>query len=300
MLNFLPAFIRATIAAFLYLISTIFWALATFVLALITYIVPLKSWRQCWQHHLHSVPDYWNDTNEMITKLTTKVVWDIQGVENLEPKTWYLLLSNHQSWIDIIVLHIVLKHKIPSLRFFMKRELLWQFPIASQACLLLGYPFMQRYSKDYLKKHPELKGKDFENTKKSCEKYKNIPITMTNFVEGHRFTQARHDKQESPYQYLLKPRAAGAAYTLMMMGEYLKTILDVTIVYPKNKNLNLWDFFCGRISPIIIRVKALPITKDLLGDYENDRNYKIFFQNWLNQLWQEKDRLIGEIKKHYE
>ena len=35
----------------------------------------------------------------------------------------------------------------------------------------LDYPFLYRHSAEYLKEHPEQKGKDFEATRKACEKF---------------------------------------------------------------------------------------------------------------------------------
>jgi 1-acyl-sn-glycerol-3-phosphate acyltransferase len=53
-----------------------------------------------------------------------------------------------------------------------------------------------------------------------------------NFLEGTRFTPAKHAKQQSPYRHLLKPKAGGIALALNAMGDKFRAILDVTIVYP--------------------------------------------------------------------
>lgn len=66
------------------------------------------------------------------------------------------------------------------------------------------FPFMRRYSQLFLLKYPHLKGKDIEITKKACQKYKDLPVSIMNFVEGTRFTPEKHKKQESPYKNLLK------------------------------------------------------------------------------------------------
>ena len=178
-------------------------------------------------------------------------------------------------------------------KFFLKKELLWSLPIASWACWLLDYPFMHRYGKAFLAKHPELKGKDIENTKKACEKFKHIPTTVTSFVEGTRFSEEKKQHQQSPYQYLLRPKAPGIAFALATMGNYFNNILNITIVYPDGK-INLWDFICGNVKNVIVHIDVLPVTADLLGNYENDRDFRIYFQGWLNQLWQQKDTLIAK------
>lgn len=282
--------------ALFYLINTVIWSLLVWIIAIPLLFIPCKKWRLQWHKFMNSLPNYWTMTNGWFMHLTSRIEWDIQGMEGLQPDKWYLMIANHQTWTDILVLQYLFAFKIPSLRFFMKRSLLWQLPIVAQTCWLLNFPFMHRYRRSYLKKHPEMKGKDVETTRKICAKFKDIPITMINFIEGRRFSKKRHFHQQSPFKYLLKPKAGGMAFTLMTMGKNIHTVLDVTLVYGKDK-ATIWDFFSGRIPKISVRVRAYPVTDEILGDYENDREYRARFQTWLNQIWSEKDRMIKEIKK---
>ena len=192
------------------------------------------------------------------------------------------------------MLGYVFNQKIPTLKFFMKKELLWGLPIAGAAAALVDFPIMHRQSKSFIAKHPELKGKDIEVTRKACEKFKNIPTTVITFVESTRFTKAKQQTQASPYHHLLRPKAGGVAFALATMGEYFHNVLDVTIIYP-NVKINLWDFFCGRIKKVVVAVNLIPLTPELLGDYENNREYRVHFHSWLNDVWQKKDKLINEV-----
>lgn len=54
---------------------------------------------------------------------------------------------------------------------------------------------MKRYSRAYLLRHPERRGKDVETTRRSCEKFRLHPTTIVNFVEGSRFTQENISKR---------------------------------------------------------------------------------------------------------
>lgn len=153
---------------------------------------------------------------------------------------------------------------------------------------------MKRYSKQLLQKKPHLKGKDLKITRKACEKFKTSPVSIINFVEGTRFTPEKHVKQQSPYQNLLKSKAGGIAHVLGSMGDQLNAILDVTIVYPKGMN-SFWAFVCGYIHEVRVTVRSMPITEDLLGNYSEDKSYQERFHRWLNKLWEEKDRGIGEM-----
>ncbi|MEZ4565574.1 MAG: hypothetical protein R2860_00950 [Desulfobacterales bacterium] len=124
---------------------------------------------------------------------------------------------------------------------------------------------MKRYSRQFVEKHPELKGKDMETTRKFCAKFKNSPVTVLNFLEGTRFNNEKHAKQNSPFAHLLLPKAGGIAVVLGSMGEYLTHIVDVTIVYPENKPpMPFWDFLQGKIPTVAVRIRKIDIPKEFL------------------------------------
>ena len=159
----------------------------------------------------------------------------------------------------------------------------------------LDFPFMRRYSREFLQKHPEMRGKDLETTRKACEKFALVPTSVMNFPEGTRFTRAKHDRQQSPYRFLLLPRAGGVALALDTMGERFRSFIDVTIVYPDGAP-GFWDFLCGRVRRITVRMRDLPIPQQFIGaDYENNPASREAVQQWLGQLWLEKDALIREL-----
>ena len=110
---------------------------------------------------------------------------------------------------------------VPFLKFFLKKELIW-VPILGIAWWALDFPFMKRYSAAVLKKRPHLRGKDIEITRQACKKFKSLPVSIMNFVEGTRFTREKHDKQKSPFTHLLKPKAGGIGFVLSTMGEQLQ------------------------------------------------------------------------------
>jgi 1-acyl-sn-glycerol-3-phosphate acyltransferase len=208
---------------------------------------------------------------------------------------WYLVNSNHQSWVDIFVLQHLLNRKIPFLKFLIKQELIY-VPVIGLAWWALEFPFMRRHSVGYLAKHPEMRGKDLETMRKACAKFSRIPTSIMNFPEGTRFTKAKHDKQGSPYQFLLKPKAGGLALSLSTMGKKFQSLLDVTIIYPDGVP-GFWDFLCGRVKRIMVRMQQLPIPHQFIdSDYENDPDCRDAFQQWLSELWKEKD---GQIRQLY-
>ncbi len=277
----------------LYILNTLFWCIPLFVLAAAKAVVPLESWMRRCSRMLNAIAENWIWVNNQNQKLTGNTSWDIQGMETMERSGWYLVLANHQSWVDILVLQRIFHRRIPFLKFFIKKELFW-LPVLGQAWWAMDFPFVKRYTKSHLQKKPHLKGKDLETTRKACKKLKKIPISIMNFVEGTRFTDEKHRRQHSPYDHLLRPRAGGIAFVLGSMGEQIQRVLDVTIVYPDGRS-NFWALLCGKIRKIKVRVRCLPVSPELLGDYANDAHFRSGLQRWLNNIWAEKNRYIEEM-----
>ncbi|MBW2410148.1 MAG: acyltransferase [Deltaproteobacteria bacterium] len=293
MFNGLWETIRGSLSLSLYFLNTIFWCIPLFALVIAKAVIPVEAWRRRCTRMLNAIAENWIWVNNQNQKMVGNTCWEVQGVENLERSDWYLVLANHQSWVDILVLQRIFHKKIPFLKFFIKKELIW-FPVLGQAWWAMDFPFVKRYSKNYLRKNPHLKGKDLEITRKACQKFRKIPISIMNFVEGTRFTSEKHRQQQSPYDHLLKPRAGGIAYVLDSMAEQIHRVLDVTIVYPDGKT-SFWALVCGKIQRIKVRVRSLPVGPELLGDYANDGQFRSRLQSWLNNLWEEKNQCMKEM-----
>jgi 1-acyl-sn-glycerol-3-phosphate acyltransferase len=293
MFYILPGVVRGSVSLILYILNTVFWCIPLFLLVAAKAAVPLESWMRRCSRMLNAIAENWIWVNNQNQKLVGNTHWDVQGMETLERSEWYLVLANHQSWVDIVVLQRIFHRKIPFLKFFIKKELLW-FPILGQAWWAMDFPFVKRYTKSYLQKKPHLKGKDLEITRQACKKFKKMPVSITNFVEGTRFTNEKHRRQQSPYAHLLKPKAGGIAFVLASMGEQIHHVLDVTIVYPDGIT-NFWALLCGKIRKIKVRVRSLPVSAELLGDYTNDGHFRAGLQHWLNKIWAEKNRYIEEM-----
>ncbi|MBW1777733.1 MAG: acyltransferase [Deltaproteobacteria bacterium] len=290
---FLLSSVTGPLSALLLGLNTVLWSIPLFAVTFLKLIIPLGFWRKICSRMLTAVANGWIWINSLNMTTIQRVRLDVTGVEGLDPNKWYLVLCNHQSWTDILVLQKVFFRKIPFLKFFVKKELIW-FPVMGQVWWALDMPFMKRYSAAFLEKHPHLKGKDLEATRKACEKFKTIPISIMIFVEGTRFTDAKHRKQGSPFKHLLKPRAGGIAFVLAVLGDRLNDILNVTIVYPGVPK-SFWAFLSGKIREVKVKVESLPVPKEFLGDYLQDTEYRERFQQWVNALWEEKDRTMEEM-----
>jgi len=242
------------------------------------------------------IAETWAEIDKLIFALCIPTRWDIRGAEGLRRDTSYLVVCNHQSWVDIPALIQTLNRHTPFFKFFLKKELIW-VPFLGLAWWALDYPFMKRYSKAFLDKHPQLKGHDLEITQAACELFKRQPVTVVNYLEGTRFSPAKRQEQDSPFTHLLKPKAGGVAFVLAAMGEQLDAILDVTVVYPQEQIPGFWDLISGNLPKVIIDFQTRELTADLWqGDYENDPVFRQQIQDWVNQLWSEKDQRIAALR----
>ncbi len=291
MLSFLPPPLKGVLSFMLYLINTIVLTVPLILVSLFKFVLPFQPVVVVLDRILMAIAGLWIHINSWNTDLFCRIDWDIRGLEQLNPKEWYLVLSNHQSWVDILVLQKTLNKKIPMLKFFLKKELIW-VPFLGLAWWALDFPFMKRYSKDFLAQNPHLKGKDLESTRKACKKFKYIPVSIMNFVEGTRYTPKK--AENSAFSHLLTPKAGGIAFVLGSMGEYLNKIIDVTIVYP-GRTPSFWTFISGRTQKIIVDLHVFEVGEHLKGDYFTDPDFRDRFCQWLNQLWQEKDQKIDRL-----
>ena len=294
MLGFLPPFLRGCLALVLLVLNTLFWCVLLFAAALVKLVLPFQPVRVRIDPLLNRIASLWIACNSGWMRLTQRTAWDVQGTGELRYEGWYLVNCNHQSWVDIFVLQHVLNGRVPLLKFFLKQELIW-VPVIGLAWWALDFPFMQRHGKAELRRRPELRSQDAEATRRACAKFSLVPTSVMNFAEGTRFTAAKHAAQDSPYRHLLKPKAGALALALNAMGERFRSLVDATIVYPGGAP-TFWQFLCGRTPRIVVRLREVPIPAAFCtGDYAGDKAFRVAFQRWLAQLWEEKDRQIDEL-----
>ena len=289
--NFLPAPLIGVIATVLMVFNALFWVPLLLIFSVLKLVLPIAAVRRAIAPLLLHIAESWTWCNSAWMGLTQHTLWDVAGIQGLHKNSWYMVTCNHQSWVDILVLQHLLNRRIPLLKFFLKQQLIW-VPVMGLAWWALDFPFMRRHSEEYLKQHPEMRGKDQETTRKACEKFALMPTSVMNFTEGTRFTLAKHARQQSPYVHLLKPKAGGMALALNAMGDKFQAVLDLTIVYPDGIP-TFWQFLQGKVRRITVRARLLPIPQQLINaDYGGDPAVRAAFQAWVQQLWREKDAQI--------
>jgi 1-acyl-sn-glycerol-3-phosphate acyltransferase len=288
------ATLRGALTLLLIVLNTLLWGTPLLLLALVKLLLPIRRGRDGLSRALVMLAEGWISTNNAILGLTTPLELELRGGAGLERREWYLMISNHRSWVDILALQAAFNRRIPFLKFFIKQQLKW-VPVLGLAWWALDMPFMRRRSAAYLEKHPEARGRDLEATRRSCEKFRGMPTTVINFVEGTRFTPAKQQAAGASYRHLLPPRAGGVAFVLQTMGDMLHATLDVTIAYGA-RTPSLWDLCCGRVRRIVVDVRKRAIEPWMIGDYANDPEFRQRFQGALGALWAEKDAVLDRLQ----
>ena len=277
-------------------LNTIFWFVPIMVLAILKLLLPVAALRRVITRSLMAIGENWISVNSFLMRNAGSVQIEAHGLDSLRRDGWYLVIANHQTWVDIVVLQAVFNRRVPFLKFFIKQELIW-FPFLGIAWWALDMPFMKRYSPSYLAKNPQMKGKDLETTRRACEKFRDTPTSVLNFIEGTRFSEQKRVDRKSPYQNLLQPRAGGLAMALSSMGELFTGLLDVTLVYPDGAT-SFWAMCCGHPVNVIADVREKKLETWLVeGDYQNDREFRKRLHTWLGETWSEKDAIIAETRK---
>ena len=290
----LPA-LRTFPVFLLIVLSTIVHTTPLFLIALLKWLLPISGWRRACAAALVRIAESWIGFNSWLIEGFTPTRFRISGLEALRRDGHYLVLANHRSWVDIVAMQRAFNRRIPFLRFFLKRELIW-VPLLGLAWWALDFPFMRRASRKELAKRPELAEADKLATRRACEKFRGMPVSIMNFVEGTRFTPAKQARQAGEYRHLLRPKSGGVAFALEAMGEGLQTVLDATIAYPGGTP-TMVDLFGGRVPEIVVEIRERAIPGELLGsDYERDQAARVRYQRWLNGLWEEKDARLDALQ----
>ncbi|MCC1496694.1 acyltransferase [Alcanivorax sp. 1008] len=265
------------------------------LLALLKLVMPTRGSRALLSRSVMWVAETWAEGCKAIFALMTPTRWEISGAETLRRDSSYLIVSNHQSWVDIPALIQAFNRKTPYFKFFLKKELIW-VPFLGLAFWALDYPFMKRYSKEFLARRPDLKGQDLAITRAACEKFRDLPVTIVNYLEGTRFTPAKQAAQQSPYRHLLRPKSGGIAFVLAALGEQIDALLDVTVVYDDEPAPGFWALLSGQVARVRVDILIRDLDPALWqGDYENDPVFRQYMHDWVAHLWRDKDARIHAL-----
>lgn len=296
MFKFLPGIARGSLIVALIWINIILLCIPLYLFAFLRFISP-SGLKPALSRGVNRVAELWISTNNVIFDQFQTLDIQLSEMPELNYENWYLVVCNHQTWMDIVILQRIFNRRIPMLKFFIKQQLIW-VPIIGIAWWALDFPVMKRYSRERLAKKPHLRGKDLKTTLDSCEKFKLTPVSVLNFLEGTRFTPAKHSTQNSPFNNLLRPKTGGITMVMDSLEKQLAGIIDVTIVYPDGVE-NLWAFLCAPTNRVIVEVELLTLTEHLekvkAASSEVNAGKKPSLRGFVHDLWEQKDKKIARL-----
>jgi 1-acyl-sn-glycerol-3-phosphate acyltransferase len=292
--RYLPAPVIGVLAFLALVLNILFWFPFLMGTALVRVLLPWGPVVRACRRAAEWIAASWIRFNVAGLRVAERMTWQVTVPDDLQRRGWYLVTSNHRSAVDIVILQWLFLDRIPMLKFFLKRELFW-VPLLGLAWWALEFPFMQRYPRAVLEQRPELRRRDLDTTRQACERFRDAPVSVLNFLEGTRYSVEKRDRQGSPYRHLLLPRAGGIAQVVSTLGDKLDAWLDVTIVYPGGTP-SFWDLIAGQIPSVVVHVERLMADPAWTGrDYEADAAFRESFQAFVRDLWAAKDARIDEL-----
>ncbi len=298
MLAFLPGPVIFVINSLLIAINVIVIATPICLMGIIKFILPLHVVEMCIDNLNLFLYRIWGVNNRMIIALTNDIKWHMSGDEVPKTRKSCIIMSNHLSWLDILLIGNIYGNRVPITKFFMKQNLIY-IPFVGLACFALGMPFLKRYPKEKLLKNPELRTKDVETTKRVCKNLVKFPTALINFCEGSRYTPQKAKLARSPYRHLLPPKAASLGVALSEIENEVEYIFNNTFYYPDNTKSAFMDMMFGKLKNIYVNIKILEKSDRIKGNYLEDKEFKHDFTMYLRDLWKEKDELLDEFEKDY-
>lgn len=275
-------------AAFLLGLNVLVVFLAMTPMALLKLTISTPMVRRVCNRLLNALADLWVCFNNAWIVLVGNRPVLTDALPALQRKGSYLVICNHQSWVDIFVLQRVFFRRIPLLKFFLKRELLY-VPVIGLAWWALDFPFLRRQS--------DAKGmeNDLRASRRACERFKDLPISLVSFIEGTRFSRDKHTAQRSPYQHLLKPKLGAFGMSVATLGDRVDLMIDVTIAYP-NGVPSLWDLLSGNVEGVQVFVRTMEIPETLSDPaFIGKREWHVALGRWIQSLWREKDETLAKV-----
>lgn len=297
MIKTLRHFVQGVVVILIVAISTTVLTACLCILALFKFLTPAGRGRNAITHWSSSLGELWVSINKAMAWLN-RDMWDIRMPDGISRKGRYLVMCNHQSGVDILTLQHSLNRRAPFGRYLLKQQLIW-VPVLGLAWWALDMAFLRRYSKQELLKNPSLRGKDLENAARACEKLRHIPVSMMTFPEGTRFSEAKREQQNSPYEHLLRPRYGGVGQVLYSFDDALDGVIDVTIVYPDGAP-SVWHLVSGQIRKITVEIQLRPVDAAVRGrNFREDSEAKSALKTWLDNIWNEKEAHINNELQRY-
>lgn len=265
--------------------STILCCLAIYLFAFLRMLCPFQSQRDLLAGRMDEVVSVWVGVNEWMLRSLRLIEIRTDIKEPLGDRSdWWIVISNHQSWSDIIAIQVALLRRAPIVKFITKRELIW-VPFVGLAMWLLRFPYVRRFSRQPAKGNRSRYARSREDMSRAAKQFLDRPIAVLTFLEGTRFTADKHKEQQSEFIHLLNPRTGGLAYVLEILDTKVTKIVDLTLIY-EGSVPGFWDLLCGRCRRVEIDIRTIEINEQFRQDLKAS----------VIELWRQKDASIEKSR----
>ena len=200
--------------------------------------------------------------------------WNVEDLA-LDPARPHIVLANHRSWADILIVQSVVATRGPIVKFLAKRELIYM-PIFGLIIVAFDFPVLRRRTRRGADP-PNRRDDDRRRVREASAALIDSPAAILSFAEGTRFTDAKRATGGAPYDHLLAPRPGGLAAMIEALAPGGGQIVDLTLAYPRS--VSLWEFLGGAAGPIEIAWETVPIASVAPEDAHD----------WLVHCWKRKD-----------
>ena len=238
---------------------------------------------------------YWHSVNlRCILQRICGLRFDAFLQPSLRQDKPYVMVINHRSHVDILIILAFFYDRIPNVKFFLKRSLLY-VPFLGQFCYLMNYIFVRKIAPAVARRSPDVVYQQRETIKRQCRELTKHPVTLAVFAEGTRFSEDKQmDQKTVHFANLLSPQPAGLALAIEACADQVQELLDVTLVYDVGF-VSVWLLLSGQVRTVEVHVQSYDVAKTaLVGDYVKDRQFRRRFTEWMKYLWQKKDVLMGQ------
>ena len=219
-------------------------------------------------------------------KRVSGAAWQDPGLA-LDRNRACIVVANHRSWADVFLIQSALARRGPVVKFLCKRELAW-IPILGLIFVVFDFPVVRRRAASGpitgattdAMTEAQRRAADRRRVHDACQTLRSRPAAMLSFVEGTRFTRAKHARAGSPYRALLPPRAGGFEAIVQALAPDDAPVVDLTLVYPDR--CGFWAFLGGAAGAISVHAERLTM-REVLDAGPRD---------WLEARWRRKDEVL--------
>lgn len=272
-----------------------FWIGPLFLLALLKLVIPIQKIRSYLYVLMTRIYVIATRTDDQLLWQIMGIHLEVRGLEHLHPDKLYLVLANHQSWADILIMQSLFSFKNHIPKFIAKKQVLY-LPLVGLICWAYDYPIVKRHSKKEIQARPDLRGTDRKALQSSLRRFHETPGSIVNFAEGTRYSSSKAKRFHSPYRFLLSPKTGGIFVILQSIGDQLHEILDLTLAYDCPK-LGFWDFLSGKCRRVIVQVRHIAPDQTFGKAKHNPKNVSLTeVAEWIQRIWEKKDQTYLELR----